>query len=338
VGGIEVVRGLVDDAVRRQIRGLASLAETADGVAPLSEAPRLALDAGDPGWRHFLVWDELDLVGYAVADPWFAGVEFVVAPAARRRGIGRALACAVTRVAGEVTSGGGADSPRGETTDRRVAGSGSEGSADPQVPGLGPGVVTAWAYGDLPGAIGLAGALGARRVRELVVMRLAPIPGFRAAGSAPGTDGWVPRPFVPGSDNGAWLGLNAAAFVSHPEQGSLTSTDLDRRLAQPWFHPGDLILAEAVGPASAAGTAGYVWTKIDPPGGTTGEIYAIGVHPGAQGRGLGGLLMDAGLRHLARRGARDVVLYVEGDNAAALHLYRRLGFDIGVTHAQYTWE
>jgi mycothiol synthase len=151
------------------------------------------------------------------------------------------------------------------------------------------------------------------------------------------------RDFVPGADDGAWLALNSVAFAGHPEQGSLSAVDLSRRLAQPWFRPGDIQMAEprnGVGwerGEGAASSGGYIWVKVDPPDGGTGEIYAVAVHPDAQGRGLGRVLVEAGLDRLERRGVSEAVLYGEGDNAAALGLYRRLGFEVAAVHAQYGW-
>ena len=57
---------------------------------------------------------------------------------------------------------------------------------------------------------------------------------------------------------------------------------------------------------------GFHWTKRH--SATLGEVYVVGIDPDAQGRGLGQTLVDRGLRHLARRGLDDVLLYVEADN------------------------
>jgi mycothiol synthase len=57
-----------------------------------------------------------------------------------------------------------------------------------------------------------------------------------------------------------------------------------------------------------------------------GEVYVLGISPAAQGRGLGKVLLEAGLRYLARGPATDVILYVEATNPSAVHLYERDGF------------
>lgn len=132
-------------------------------------------------------------------------------------------------------------------------------------------------------------------------------------------DGVELRAFVPGQDEAAWLRVNAAAFAHHPEQGGWTADDLAAREAEPWFDPAGFLLAWR-----DSELVGFHWTKVHPDG--AGEVYVIGVDPAAQGSGLGAALLPAGLAALHARGCREVLLYVDGSNAAARRLYARQGF------------
>ncbi len=145
-------------------------------------------------------------------------------------------------------------------------------------------------------------------------------------------DGVTIRPFRPGSDEQAWLAVNARAFASHPEQGRLQLADLDDRIAAPWFDPAGFLLA--VG--SDGELLGFHWTKVhtetpEP----MGEVYVLGVDPAAQGRSLGKSLLIAGLRYLRERELRTVLLYVEADNAPARALYEGLGFTVFARDIQF---
>ncbi|MDR0433081.1 MAG: mycothiol synthase [Bifidobacteriaceae bacterium] len=283
---IAAVRGQVPAGVRREILALLAAATAADAVPPVSEAPLLALEAGDPTWTHVTARIGGDLVAYVAADDARAGIEGVVAPAHRRQGIGRAILQTL----------------RGA-----------------------PGELRAWAHGDLPAARGFAAAVGATRVRQLLSMRTEITPPTGSSALAAGEVGL--REFVEGEDSAAWVELNALAFANHPEQGALGAVDLARRLAQPWYVAGDLIMAVTCADGEgAASAAGYVWVKVDPDDEGVGEIYALGVHPEHRGRGLGAVLLEAGLARIAARGLGQAKLYVDADNAAAVRLYQRRGF------------
>ena len=155
------------------------------------------------------------------------------------------------------------------------------------------------------------------------------------------------RTFEPGRDDEAWVALNHEAFAGHPEQGSWTLEDLQRRVREPWFDPAGFFLAERDGVL-----LGFHWTKVHGEPATSlhahphqdgdshrprhdqrghghdpiGEVYVVGVHPRARGTGLGRALTLAGLRHLRQLGLPDAMLYVESDNAAAIRVYTELGF------------
>jgi mycothiol synthase len=147
-----------------------------------------------------------------------------------------------------------------------------------------------------------------------------------AAPQLPG--GVTLRPFRPGADESELLRVNNAAFAWHPEQGGWTPDDVTVREAEPWFDAAGLLLAVDV--ADPARVLGFHWTKVHPPGPDAphpiGEVYVLAVDPAARGRRLGPALTLAGLAHLRDRGLDDVMLYVEADNAAAVRLYRDLGF------------
>lgn len=283
---------------------LIAAAARADGSPALSEAGDLALRRARRGVHHLGVFGDAGLVGYAQVSVTGRGrgrVAGCVHPDHRRRGLGAALARAVTDLL--------------------------------------PSQVLAWAHGDHPGAAALAARTGAQRVRELWQMRRRLTAADAAAPDPPA--GVVLRPFVVGRDERAWLAANAAAFAGHPEQGGTTADDLRERQQQPWFDPDGFLLAEDT---ASGDLLGFHWTKVhphSPRGPAVGEVYVLGVAPAAQGRRLGGVLLRAGLAHLASRSGADgaplaeVLLYVEADNAPAAALYRRHGFEVTHVDVQY---
>ncbi|MEU0911483.1 mycothiol synthase [Streptomyces althioticus] len=187
-----------------------------------------------------------------------------------------------------------------------------------------------WAHGGHSAARHLAQVLGLTLFRELRQMR-------RPLANLDLPDPVLPqgvtvRTFEPGRDDAAWLALNAAAFAHHPEQGSLTQRDLDDRKAEPWFDPAGFFLAEGDGRL-----VGFHWTKVHAEEGL-GEVYVLGVAPGAQGGGLGKALTTIGLRHLADQGLPTAMLYVDADNKAAVSVYERLGFVTHETDLMYRTE
>ncbi|NED35167.1 mycothiol synthase [Streptomyces sp. SID8499] len=187
-----------------------------------------------------------------------------------------------------------------------------------------------WAHGGHSAARHLAQALGLTLFRELRQMRR-PLTDFELPEPTL-PEGVTVRTFVPGQDDAAWLAVNAEAFAHHPEQGSLTQRDLDDRKAQPWFDPDGFFLAERAGRL-----VGFHWTKVHAEE-RLGEVYVVGVRPGAQGGGLGKALTIIGLRHLAAAGLPTAMLYVDADNKAAVAVYERLGFTTYETDLMYRTE
>jgi mycothiol synthase len=273
---------------------ISDAARAADGVDPLDEATYLRL-------RHHGLTDSalwLTDGGFALVRRGHAhddgshvpaSLDLVVTPAARRTGHGRALAIAALR---------GLDDE-----------------------------VFAWSHGDHPGATVLAGHHGFERVRELLVLeRPASGQPVRTRGTT-GAQSAEIRAFRPG-DEAELLRVNAAAFADHPEQGAMGPENLAERMAESWFDPAGLIVAD-----TGDRLAGFHWTKVHPDG--EGEVYVLAVDPAAQGTGLGGALTRAGLAHLEDAGCSVLHLYVEATNGPALALYRGLGFTDRRRHVQY---
>lgn len=284
-----------------EVLALADAAAAADRTYPLAEPVvlRLRADGGPPAGQLLARAGTADrrLAGYAQLDGG-AG-ELVVDPAARRQGVGRALATAALETSSH--SGG------------RLA---------------------LWSHGDHPGAAALARSLGFARTRVLLRLRrrLADLPEPRLP------DGVALRRFEPGADDPAWLAVNARAFADHPEQGRWTPEDLQLRLAEPWFDPDGFLLAVRERDGALLGfhwTKVHPGGPVQQPD-PIGEVYVLGLDPDAQGRGLGAALTLAGLRYLRDRGLDQVMLYVEESNPGAVALYTKLGFTRWTVDVTYT--
>jgi mycothiol synthase len=280
---------------------LVAAAAAADGVEPLSEHVLLHLgDPGSLGALHLLLRTPEDaLAGYAqldITDAHGARAEVVVDPAYRRQGYGAAL----VRLLGE----------RAGTRPLHL-----------------------WAHGQGAAAAGLADKIGFRRTRVLWQLSLQL---DHDLDEPRWPDGIRVRPFEVGRDEDAWVELNAAAFVGHPDQGSWTRDDLELREQEDWFDPAGFFLAERAGTDSLAG---FHWTKVhaaDSGRGRVGEVYVIGVAPSTQGTGLGTALLLQGISYLHGLGLSEVILYVDEDNTTAMALYERMGFTRA--HADVTYE
>lgn len=286
---------------RSLITDLVAAATATDGVAPVGD--QVLRELAHDRTRHLVATDGRAVTGYLNLAPASedapAMAEAVVAPAARRRGIGAELIST-----GLAAGGDGA----------RI-----------------------WAHGDLAAAKATAAALGLTAVRELWQMRrgLADLP---AANSSPGLtvrtykgpadDSELLRvnnaAFSWHPEQGGWTAADidercreawfdpAGLFMAFDDQ-------TDQLLGFHWTKIHSL----------ASGEEGH--------GSKLGEVYIVGVDPAAQGRGLGALLTLVGLNHLAGVLGDDgiVMLYVEADNSAAVNTYQRLGFEVFSTDVAY---
>lgn len=272
-----------------RVRALAEAAEAADGVSPVDEQVLLRLKHGDDaGVRHMTRWAAGELVAYGHLD----------------------------------LTGSRSDEAVGKLVvhpDHRRRGLGRQLVRE-MIVAAEPAALSLWSHGRHPAAVSLAASLGFTAVRELWKMRR----DLNAELPDPALPPGVAVRGLQAGDEHALLEVNAAAFADHPEQGAMTLAGLQQRMAEPWFDPAGLFLAW-----KGSELLGFHWTKVHRGDAATpfGEVYVVGVAPAAQGLGLGTALTLVGLRHLRALHLPVARLYVEADNAAAVAVYRRLGFE-----------
>lgn len=290
----------LDGEVTGQLVQLAEVIAKHDGVGAFGASALQDLQRSEPRDQYAVAFEDHKPIAFA----WCDGVsaEFGVHPDHRGKGLGTRLLTEVRR----------------------------------RYPN-----VAVWAHGDLPGASAVAAAAGLSPVRELWYMECdlqvvedlmnSSPEEFRAAMTPP--RGMVVRSFRP-EDTDAWLETNAAAFADHPEQGRVDHHDFAELRAQSWWQPHLLrVLENTRASAQEPAMAGFVWMKPQAPGEM--EIFVLGVHPYYQGQKLGNLLVREGLATAVNLGATRSLLYVDGADTIATHLYERFGFTRVSTDTQY---
>jgi mycothiol synthase len=133
------------------------------------------------------------------------------------------------------------------------------------------------------------------------------------------SDGVEVRSYRSDEDDEAVVAVLAAAYEGTDEAGWDLARFRQRR-GWPWFRAEDLLVAEL----EDGRLGGIHWLKRRGDG--AGEVYNLAVHPDAQGRGLGPVLLHAGLEHLRRVGCHEVLLWVDLANERAVRLYTSQGF------------
>ncbi len=295
---LEVKRALAP-ADRADVMELLDAATRADGHRPLADHLWLDLvDGGRPGYAGVVAWED--------------GHEHPIAYAQLSRGNASWALEVVVH-------------PH-HRYDAPLIGPELVAAAVDVVRGDGGGHVHWWVFEPSAFHVEVAASVGLRPGRRLFQMRC-PLP-------TTGVARVTTRPFVPGTDDEAWLRVNNRAFADHPEQGDWDIDTLRLRAKEPWFDPEGFLLHEVDGRLAA-----FCWTKIhadaDPP---LGEIYVIAVDPDFHGRGLGRELTLAGLASLHARGIDVGMLYVDADNTAAVNLYRSLGFTVHRTDGAFVGD
>ena len=101
---------------------------------------------------------------------------------------------------------------------------------------------------------------------------------------------------------------------------------IEAGLADPDTDNGDVILVEAAATGDPLGFCATDPSRREGRVGDHGEIWAVGVRPDQQGRGIGRQLVRAGVERLRSIGVPNVSLSVNGRNEGALGLYESEGF------------
>jgi mycothiol synthase len=139
-------------------------------------------------------------------------------------------------------------------------------------------------------------------------------------------DGVVGRPFDRERDVEAWVRVFNAAFADHPTPLQLSLEFVQAGLADHDNEDGDVILAEETATGELVGTCATDPTRREGRIGAHGEVWAVGVRPDRQGRGIGRQLVRAGVGRLRDVGVPAISLSVNGRNESALGLYESEGF------------
>jgi len=211
-----------------------------------------------------------------------------VLPAFRRRGVARALHAALVEFVREQR----------------------------HTPDIGDLSVAAWEPS--PETLALLPSLGYRQERWFWLME-------RPRGGAPPEPYWPAGVEVRVFDGGDtaladWTACYNDAFAHHYRYVPTTLVQARQFARKPGFRSDGVLLAYREGRV-----AGFCRCELLP---GRGEIGTIGTAHDARGLGLGRALLRWGVGWLEREGPGPVTLAVDGENEAALGLYRSEGFDI----------
>jgi mycothiol synthase len=315
-----------------EVAALIDAAAEADGKSPVSEHVLLHLRHESGGDGGAVAARTSDPVTTGVSDPVTAGASDAITNLLARDGVGLAgyahldLTDQLGGVTGELVVH---PRHRGHGVATTLVSAVLDRMDRLALAGPASGGLRLWAHGEHPGAVRLAERFGFTRARVLLQLRRSLLSPLERP-SLP--DGVRLRPFVVGADEQRFVEVNNRAFAWHPEQGGWDVEQVRMRETEPWFDPEGFLLAVDADDR----LLGFHWTKVHGESEPIGEVYVLGVDPSEHGRGLGLGLTLAGLHYLRGRGLREVMLYVEADNEAAVTMYYKLGFTNWHTDVAYS--
>ena len=152
------------------------------------------------------------------------------------------------------------------------------------------------------------------------------LPPDRQVGPPEWPAGLVGRPFGGTADVETWVRVFNAAFADHATPLQLDAGFVSAGLADPDTDDGDVILVEEAATGELVGFCATDPGRHEGHVSDHGEIWAVGVLPDRQGRGIGRQLVRAGVERLRAIGVPNVSLSVNGRNEGALGLYESEGF------------
>ena len=316
--------------LRTQAELVCAAAYSTDGVEPLAEqAQELIQHEFTDGLWHSWILDSGKLVAYGNIDARrIPSIECVVHPLYRRQGYGTSLLANLLSHLPDAEA---------QVPDKTIA-----DNLDPRP--------MVWSHGDFPAAQRLAEKFGLERTRELLKMQCATedlvvnLPELPARVEiktlAEADSMW-------GEDTlNQWIvDVNNAAFAWHPEQSGWTVEDVKEHRAESWFDPQEGFVAVD---SETHALLGFGWPKTHYPQEgdekatdgqpIAGELYLVAVDPLAQGKRIGTVLTSLVLRRLAAQGIPTLLLYVEGNNEAALQVYGNSGFTVDRCDVAYRYN
>lgn len=131
------------------------------------------------------------------------------------------------------------------------------------------------------------------------------------------------RPFVPGQDDSAWVGINNRATAADPESVALTVEELQRGRKMPWYKYSRRFVAELDG--IAVGTVRAF--RGDDEKMRVGSVTGPNVVPEARRQGVGTALLERAIEALRERGATRAEGGAGDWNVAARAFLRKHGFE-----------
>jgi mycothiol synthase len=132
--------------------------------------------------------------------------------------------------------------------------------------------------------------------------------------------GFELRHFVPG-DEESLCALQNFAFAGSWGFRPNTVEEIHYLANTSWCQPEGILLI-----SEGQRKVGYCWTMDDPVEKQKGYIRMMGVDPGYRGRGLGRVILVAGIEYLRKRGMTEIELLVDSRNHSAKRLYQSAGF------------